>query len=278
MTKEIYRWKRSPKKERGVLCGAERSQEWLLPWWWDRYSEHNSYPVTFFDFGMSDEMKAWCTERGEVVSMGIDSSWITPRKNIDETLAKTWERDYGWRVWNCRQTWFKKPFAFLESPYEEGIWIDIDCEVLGSLKALFDHFDSNREMALVRDYDCDHLSQLSPNIRYNGGVVVFQHGISILEDWAKSAMTQNHLFGGDDPLLSHLIHTHQLPIQELPEIYNWRMARGLNLCAVILHWVGNGGKEYIRKHGGLKPSLDRFFQSSRLSHSNFGSKLNSEEC
>lgn len=261
--KELYSWKRSPKKRRGVLCGAEQSQEWLLPWWWSRYIEHNNYPVTFFDFGMTEEMKQWCAKRGEVIPIFMDPSSIAPRRDIDEKLAQNWERDYGWRVWNCRQTWFKKPFAFLESPYEKAIWIDIDCEILGSLKTLFDNFDPDTPLALVRDYDCDHLPRLERGVRYNGGVVAFKHGTSILQSWAENAVTKNHLFGGDDPLLSHLIHTHQLVVQELPEIYNWRMARGLNLSAVILHWVGKGGKEYIRTHGGLKPSLDAFFQSCK---------------
>lgn len=256
-------WKRFPIKKRGVLCGAEKSQEWLIPWWWSRYSEHNDFPVTFFDFGMSEEMRDWCAQRGEVVQVELDSSFITPRSEIDQELAKCWENDYGWRVWSSRRTWFKKPFAFLESPYEQGIWIDIDCEILGSLQQLFSDFDSSCDLALVREFRCEHLERQDPNIRYNGGVVVFEHGSKILEKWAESAMTQNHLFAGDDPLLSHLVYAHQIEVQELPEIYNWRMVQGINLSTVILHWVGSGGKAYIRKHGGLKPSLDSFFQSCK---------------
>jgi hypothetical protein len=255
------RWKRSVSKKYGVLCGAERTQEWLLPWWWSRYREHNDFPVTFFDFGMTDEMREWCKERGEVVVIELDSGWITSRSGIDDQLAKQWESRYGWGVWNSRRTWFKKPFAFLESPYEVGLWIDLDCEVLGS--PVFKGFKKSQELALVRDYASDHLPRLDPKIHYNGGVVAFQHGAPILEEWAKEAIASNHLFGGDDPLLSHLICNRKLHVQELSEIYNWRMVRGLNLNAVILHWIGGGGKAYIRIHGGLKPSLDAFYQSCR---------------
>ena len=255
------RWKRCAEKKFGVLCGAEKSQEWLLPWWWSRYREHNAFPVTFFDFGMSEEMKTWCAERGELCSIELEHSCISSRDSIDPNLIKEWESLYGWTVWNSRRTWFKKPFAFLNSHYEKAIWMDLDCEVLGPLKSLFSHFDSHSELALVRDYASDHLPRLDPGVRYNGGVVVFQHGASIIEKWAGGALHQNHLFGGDDSLLSHLIHKHQLNVVELPEIYNWRMVRGLNLNAVILHWIGNGGKAYIRKHGGLKPSLDVFYHS-----------------
>lgn len=263
MTEVLCKWKRAPKAKRGVLCGAERSQEWLLPWWWSRYREHNDFPVTFCDFGMTDEMRDWCRERGEVVSIELDPHCITPRSEIEDERARQWEEIYGWSVWNARRTWFKKPFALLESSFEQGIWIDIDCEVLGPLEPLFSDFDQTSQLALVRDYASDHLPRFDPNVRYNGGVVVFQHGSSILENWAKGAVSQNHLFWGDDPLLSHLICSDQLEVQELPEVYNWRMARGLNLNVVILHWVGTGGKAYIRTHGGLKPSLDSFYHSCK---------------
>jgi hypothetical protein len=256
MAEQQFSWKRFPRKKRGILCGAEQSQQWLLPWWWSRYSEHNHFPVTFFDFGMTEEMRCWCAERGEVVRIDLNPLCIAPKSEIDERLAQKWEQDYGPRVWHSRRTWFKKPFAFLESAYERGIWIDLDCEVLGSLEPLFSDFNPSRQLALVRDYHSDHLERFNPNASYNGGVVVFEHGSVILEQWARDAVAKNHLFGGDDPLLSYLICVFCLEVKELPEVYNWRIARGVNLEAVILHWVGTGGKAYIRKYGGLKPSLD----------------------
>ncbi len=251
-------WKRRASKKCGILCGADRMQEWLLPWWWSRYREHNSYPVTFFDFGMTEEMKAWCAERGELCSLTTDF-FIHPHQNIDSKRAKDWENLFGWTVWQSRHIWFKKPFAFLNSCYEKTIWLDLDCEVLGPLDFLFSHSG----IALVREYYSDHLPQDDPNVRYNGGVIVFQHGAPIIEKWAEGAQTKNHLFAGDDLLLSYLIHEHRLKVRELPEIYNWRMVRGLNLNAVILHWLGSGGKAYIRKHGGIKPSLDAFFHACK---------------
>jgi hypothetical protein len=254
-------WKRSPKLKRGILCGAEASQEWLLPWWWSRYIEHNHFPVTFIDFGMTQEMRDWCAEKGEVIPVEIDPACITPRSGIVEESAKEWEKNHGWKVWNARHTWFKKPGALLHSPYKQTVWIDIDCEILGPLDPLFKEFDRSREMALVREYACDHIPKFDPRVRYNGGIILFQHGSPILEKFAEGALTQNHLFAGDDNLLSHMINSNRLEVQELPEIYNWRMARGLNLNAVVLHWVGNGGKAYIRSHGGLKPSLDSFYQT-----------------
>jgi hypothetical protein len=256
-------WKRAPAKKRGIICGADRLQEWLLPWWWSRYEEHNQLPVLFIDFGMTDEMRFWCQERGEVITMDPDLSLITPRSAIDDTVAKEWEERFSWRVWNARRAWFTKPLALLESPFEEALWIDLDCEILGPLDALFSAFDPSAQLGIVREYRFANLPVLDPKILYNGGVVIFQHGSKIIEKWAQGAITQNHLFAGDDCLLSHLIHASQLKVQELPQIYNWRMRCGLNLNAVIVHWVGNPGKDYIQKYGGLKPSLDDFYHSCK---------------
>jgi hypothetical protein len=257
-----YKWRRLPKEKRGVLCGAEKTQEWMLPWWWSRYIEFNHLPVTFFDFGMTEDMRAWCQKRGEVITLDMDTSFVRPRKEIDPDLAKQWEHYHEWKVWDKRHAWFKKPFAFLNSSYEQGLWIDLDCEILGPLEHLFSQCTKACQIALVREYASDHLPKFDPSIRYNGGVIVFQHGAQIIEKWAETSVTLNHRFVGDDNVLSFLINQHQLDVVELPDIYNWRMVLGINLDAVVIHWVSSS-KNYIRSHGGLKPSLDAFFQSCK---------------
>lgn len=257
-----FKWKHLPREKFGVICGAEKTQEWMLPWWWSRYSEHNSFPVTFFDFGMTDEMKSWCGERGEVVPIEIDISFVKPRSEIDPELAKQWEKYHEWKVWNKRLSWFKKPFAFLNSHYEKGLWIDLDCEILGSLEPLFSQCNPLSQIALAREHASDHLPKFDPEAKYNGGVIVFQHGVQIIEKWAETSVALNHRLVGDDTVLSYLICQDRLDVVELPEIYNWRMMRGLNLDAVVIHWVSSS-KNYIRSHGGLKPALDAFFQSCK---------------
>ena len=250
-------WKREPSEKCGIHCGADQSQEWMLPWWWSRYKDHNDFPVTFFDFGMTEKMRAWALERGEVISIELDASWMTTPSQIDPDFVKDWEKWHGKQVWHLRSSWIKKPLTFLHSRYEKGIWIDLDCEILGSLKPLFSQCDSGSQIALVRDYTTDHFPKWDPRVHYNGGVVVFSHGSSIMEKWAQDTVSLNHLFAGDDYVLSHLIHTDQWDVTELPQIYNWRMVQGLNLDAVIVHWFAKS-KAYIRKHGGIKPALDSF--------------------
>lgn len=251
------KWSKKPALERGILCGADHLQEWLLPWWWERYRQSNDFPVAFIDFGMSQEAKGWCAERGELIELEWNHSFVAPRSAIDETEAKHWESFYGWTIWNARQAWFKKPMALLQSPFKTAIWLDLDCEVLGGLESLFSH----SKIALVREAKSKELPKRHVDVLYNGGVIVFKHGSRLIEKWAARALDSNHLFWGDDPMLSHLIYQERASVIELPDVYNWRMAQGLNLNAVIVHWVGSGGKAYIREHGGLKPALDIFYRS-----------------
>ncbi len=240
-------WSKRGSHEFGVICGAEKSQEWMLPWWWSRYRDHNDFPVTFIDFGMTDEMRSWCAERGSVCSVEFNAWFVCSRENIEAELARLIEEKFGRAIWDSRRTWFKKPFAFLHSPYKVGLWLDIDCEVLGPLKPLFSCLDHSSELALVRN-SRDHLPHKHRDVWYNGGVIVFRHGAPIIEKWAEAAMTQNHEFVADDILLSHLIHQHDTDVIELPKIYNWRLECGVNSNAVIFHWVGSVGKQHIRKH------------------------------
>lgn len=248
-------WKTPVRGERGVICGADSNQEWLLPWWWERYRECNDSPVTFIDFGMTGEAQKWCLERGDLIMLNADASFVASRDEVQKELAQQWEESYGQAVWNSRMTWFKKPFAFLHSPYQKTIWIDLDCEVLKSLEPLFSMCNAQSQIALVRDYKSDCLPKGDPGVLYNGGVIVFEHGSPLIETWAQRAIDSNALFLADDMLLSHIISEAQIDVCELPEKYNWRLPRGINIDAAIVHWMGPGGKLNLQCFGGFKSIL-----------------------
>ena len=240
---------------RGVICGADAAQEWLLPWWWERYRAYNDLPVAFFDFGMTPEKKEWCRVRGQLISLPRDCSFVFPRSAVAQDDATAWEqRYYGQELWQVRKAWFQKPFALLNSPFAEAIWIDLDCEVLSPLHSLFSHCDEGKSLALVRE---------TPDkpVIYNGGVILFQRGCKLIQEWAACAIDQNHLFLSDDRLLSHLIEKEQTHVYELDPVYNWTIGKGVNINVKIMHWMGAGGKEFIRNYGGIKPLLDAFYQS-----------------
>lgn len=249
------KWKRIPQKAEGIICGCDCQQEWLLSWWWDGYRSENDFPVTFMDFGMSSKAQKWCAERGEVIALNLDASFIKGKEEISLDSARQWEDFYGPTVWKSRYSFFKKPFALLHSPYQKAIWIDLDCEILGSIEEIFSTCDPISQIALVREHATAHLPKFHIDGRYNGGVIGFVHGAKMIQKWAEDAVVRNQDFWSDDALLSALIREYEVPVVELSELYNWRLAKGVNVNAIIHHWVGSAGKSYIKHFGGIKHPL-----------------------
>lgn len=247
------------KAPKGIVCGTDASQEWLLPWWWERLRDQSDLPVLFCDFGMTAEARQWCAERGEVVEVELDPSLIVAKEAVDPELVQKWEHCYTNCVWTFRPVWFKKPFALLKTPFQKSLWLDLDCEVLQSIEPLFEFCSPKTQLGIMREFLVNHLPRFHPQAVYNSGVMVYEHGSPLIAEWAASVSTMTDRFWGDEVLLSHLINHQQIWIEELPGIFNWRVSQGVNANAVICHWVGGGGKTFIRQFGGLKPTLDKFY-------------------
>jgi hypothetical protein len=240
--------------DRGVLVGCDQAQEWLLPWWWSHYIETNSMPVAFADFGMSDEGKKWCSSRGELLQIPLSGLKVATKDQIEPDTLKDWSKFIS-PFWNSRAAWFKKPFAFLYTPFYQTLWLDLDCEVLGPLDLVYSYIDPISKMGLVRTGD---LENTEDGALYNAGVIVFEKDSPLLQPWADFSVFHNHRFMSDQDALSQLIFDGKYKVGDLPEIYNWRVIRGIHLGAVIIHWASLWGKEYIRKYGGLKHEIRKF--------------------
>ncbi len=231
----------------GVIVGCDRNQEWLLSWWWDHYSKHNSYPVAFFDFGMSQQAANWCRQRGRCIELGADC----PLKTLSPTRKKSWEKRAG-PIWPFRSAWFKKPFAFLSCPFDLGCWIDLDCEIKGPLDPLFNCLAFGTEIALVREpenvqqNDLAHKLILPGEITYNSGVIAFRRGAGILSHWAELSLHSNDRFMSDQNALSRAIFLRRPQLLELPAIYNWKKDQPINPQAVILHYVSSSKVEILK--------------------------------
>lgn len=232
-------------EKNGVVVGSDLTQEWLLPWWWKHYCTFHTHPVAFVDFGMSETMKKWCKERGELIPLLIADIFVADRQDMDPLLVKEMENDCGKEFWPCRHAWFKKPLACLQSPFHTSIWIDLDCQIQGSLSGLFNLYG---ECLTIAKDPCHSLS-------YNSGVMVFNHGLNVIETWADQAFERNHEFRGDQDLLSAIIHEQNVQITELPAIYNWSRCSTPNAEAIIMHWHGPQGKSQIA-HQIMKMNLE----------------------
>lgn len=263
MEKKCTKWPSRPAYSQGILCGTDQAQEWLLPWWWSRLRDHNHHPVAFCDFGMSDEARSWCRERGELIKLAFFSKEAAPKENFSSDFIQEWEKNYTDAVWHLRHAWFKKPLACLQSPFQRSLWLDLDCEVLGPLDDLFDFCCAESQIGIMREFAHSHHPRFHPEALYNSGVIVFEHNAPLIEKWACGAIELTDRFGGDDVLISHLINVLKIPVEEIPEIYNWRISQGINLNAVIWHWHRDGGKTFIRNFGGIKPALEQFMKVRR---------------
>lgn len=236
----------------GILVATTSHLEWLLPWWWMNYKAHNRLPVAFVDLGMGTGAKKWCRERGEVISLEVPDCSVFGRDRVDPKMAILWEKVLGTGVWDVRLKWFKKPFAFAHSPFLQTVWLDLDCEVRGSLDSLFSYCRNEAGIALAREADA--LQQgfqalgftLPGEVVYNTGVVVYQKGAPILDCWIEEVKKSNQCYISDQEALSRLLFLEKPSFKELPPHCNWDRGLGPNAEALIFHWHGQKGKEMIR--------------------------------
>ncbi len=237
-------------EKKGVLVGTDQVQEWLLPWWWERFQKTNALPVVFADFGMSELALQWCQERGEVLKVDTQDLHVAKKNEVTPSIAREWETSIS-PFWHQRGAWFKKPFAMLQSPFLQTLWLDLDCEILGPLEPLYSYIHPISKMGIVRVRDPE---EVAPWAIYNSGVIAFEK-TPLLQKWVQKALFENDRYLSDQDALSALLFEEQLEVGEMPPIYNWLMCKGVPIHAVIVHWTVHWGKEWIRRYGGLDALL-----------------------
>jgi hypothetical protein len=247
--------------ERGLLLAVDEAQEWLLPWWWSNYSRYNDFPVAIVDLGMSASARAWCAAHGTVLDFAFPKNFVAPREKIEKSLEELWSAHLEPEMWQSRGAWFKKPFSMLQSAFEVTLWLDLDCEILGPLRPLFDLFPKDQEIAIAREpiLRQGHPTALFQETIYNSGVILFRRGAALIQKWAEKSAEENHCFWGDQQVLSRIIFEQNFSVFEIPDRYNFQLHSGIPINVTIIHWIGAWGKEFIRKHGGLRKELEASF-------------------
>jgi len=231
----------------GVILGVDTAQEWMLSWWWDHYSSHNDYPVHFFDFGMSEPAIEWCKKRGTVSSFPYDPSRIASQDTIAPELLEKWSQIYVGDIWQTRPQWFKKSFACERSPFSRTLWLDTDCQILGSIAPLFSYISTYPYFAAAQEYKTNvHFEPKLENAPiFNSGVLAFSGESPIIREWCKGCEEHNHELLGDQSVLSYIIQEKGFQITPLPLIYNCNPRYSEREKAQIIHWVGFNGKASI---------------------------------
>ena len=149
----------------------------------------------------------------------------------------------------------------LQCPFEIGLWLDLDCESLGNLEPIFEYIDPVTGIALARIHEKwqeDNLAQgliLPGEVAYSSGVIAFYPQSVVIKKWAEISLINNHLFIGDQDILSRLIFNEGHAVGEIPLIYNWYITYGINISVVVAHWGGKT-KEILKSHGGFRKMND----------------------
>lgn len=209
----------------------------MLEWWYGNLRRHNpDLPVCFADFGMSRKMRDWCKRRGSV----IDLSGMHHAEN----------RAKGW---------FKKPWAIVKSPYEKVVWLDTDCEVLGSLEAYFAYCDG---ASIGLNYDVRTNFNLSHCLGKGGNLITepFQSGVvvacpdnELVAEWAERCMAGSGARSDQEVLIALIVERIEsgntaTRIRVMPPEYQWLRLQGEPPDnAVVVHWTGPAGKERIQR-------------------------------
>jgi hypothetical protein len=243
--------------ERGILTGCDAAQEWLLPWWYRHLRAHSDDPVAFADFGMSEEARRWAAERGRVIDATQLPFELQPVPLNRGVIGFSEAEELGWQgmeraVAHLRQAWFKKPLACVQFPFEQTVWLDLDCEVRGPLEPLFHvlwltQFDVAIAREPIRDPNPSSILQrrlLPGEETYNSGVIAFRRNAPLIRGWYERAARSSGEFTGDQDALSREIFLTRAPLYTLPDAYNYR-SPAPDPHAVIIHYAAQR-KEEIR--------------------------------
>jgi len=226
-------WRKNIEADRGVVIGVDDNQEWMLKWWWDKYREHNSLPVLFADFGMSQKYRNWCEERGH----------LSPLITLEG------------------HPWFRKPFGCLATCFQQTVWLDTDVEVRHNIEPLFEYAaDNSIGVTFDRGSPKQWAEALPSDCRlYNSGVIAYNHGDMVFNKWALMVMImcpfepvkgKLKIPTGDQEVLALAIRQYGSGrVKEMPkeEVRLRREPdRVLYGTCLVKHWTGPQGKAEIK--------------------------------
>jgi len=201
----------------GVILLANAKAEWMLPWWWENYSEYNKFPVTLFDAGLSTTMRKWAEQRMRVTSF---EPVITGPPRSAQCFS------------------YNKPLVMELTPYHHTQYLDLDIEVCGKIDYLFRYCSS--PPAMPRDPFAVTLHKGT----HCAGHVCYARGDGTIKKWAELCRTGRELANGDQQLYFKM----KLPVTTIPCEESWTRLCGEDGTDVILrHWTSGTGARHIRR-------------------------------
>ena len=210
--------KRTELYNEAYVTGCDSTQEWMLPWFFKNFKQHNKKPIIFANFGVSD------------------SSLQIIKDNVHAVMDLTQTQEQGW---------FKKPLSMLKSPSKKTVWVDTDCEVRQSIDDIFNLIEADK-LLMAKD---EPWIQRRKHLWHNSGVVGFLNKPVILYQWVKAVKENPE--EGDQEVLDKLLSpiTKIKYIKDLPNEYNVLRIQleldGYDGNVRVAHWTGKKGKNKI---------------------------------
>lgn len=235
--------------QKGIVIGCDNRLETLLFVWYHQYKIFNTLPITFVDFGVSDQTRAFCLNHFNYITLPKDQ--LIPFKSPDFETSLKWVKVFGSNNIH-REKFFYKPIACLLSPYQHSLWIDLDCLIYCNLEEIFSFFPNSPSLVL-REEGSDWLDILrehelleNDEVGYNSGVFLFTKDHPVIKKWKERSMQENHLFYGDQDVLSRVLFEEKIKPSILPQEYNWSYKVGMNPKAKIVHFHGDSKSEIFK--------------------------------
>ncbi len=235
----------------GVIIGADKTQEWMLGWWYAHYKKYCDYPIAICDFGLSKNGLTKAKQIGTVLDFDKTSLLKLFNKTLCPKKETSWQELYSGKLQNIHPIWMLKPFGLAHTPFEKTIWIDLDCQIQGKLDDIFSFIDNSTGFTIVPEMP-DYQSLLESKgyllpgeIVYNSGVIGYKQGCKIIDLWKDEVLSHHTNYLGDQDALSRIIHRHRLPVHRMRMGYNARLRHAQDPSTVIVHYVHLWGKKYI---------------------------------
>ena len=243
----MLKWNCQSIAPRGVIIGADKTQEWMLDWWYFHYKKYNSYPITICDFGLSGQGKKQAQKMGTLLDIQKESLL----KYFSQSLKTPphWEKSYArCDLDRMHPIWMLKPCAMKLTLFEHTIWVDLDCEIRDSLSPIF---ESNSGFTCALD-----TKKFEAGLKQNGvlsqdasafntGVIGYKRGCNIIDLWVEEIFENHNKYPSDQDALSQLIYQYNLNIDILKTTFNAHASKQNDPKMKVIHWAHPFGKKHI---------------------------------
>ncbi len=187
---------------------------------------------------MTPSARAWCEKMGSVITEHPDKG---PIKNFSEVDNPPWKDLIRPLMWNNRGVWFSKALSLDKTPFENSLWIDLDCEVLQNVAPLFEMSEVKDGFSISYSFDEEKdplkkMKILKKGVRgVQSGVFAFKKNSPVVSAWIDRCITHHRIEFSEETTLSHLLDEKSFEITYFSNKFNWTTPKIAHIGAVILH-------------------------------------------